>query len=126
MEKKIKDTHIVIATGLLIIFLISNRHDLKHTSRDWLIYTAMAVGFIGFAVPPLARIIHRLWFWIGDKLGFIVSKLVLGVLFIILVIPFGLISRLFRKDLMLMKGSRSTSYMEREHLYSEKDFENPW
>lgn len=126
MEKRIKDTHIVIALGLLVIYLISNRHNLEHTHRDWLLYTAMGIGFIGFAVPPLARLVHKAWFWIGDKMGFIVSKVLLGTLFIILVIPFGLIARIFRKDLMFMKGTLPSCYIERDHVYTKEDFENPW
>lgn len=126
MDKKIKDTHIVIALGLLVIYVITNRHNFEQTSRDWLLFTAMGISFIGFAIPPLARIVHNVWFWIGDKMGFVVSKLLLGALFIVLVIPIGMISRLFKKDLMFMKGSKSSCYLERDHIYSAEDFENPW
>jgi hypothetical protein len=126
MDKKIKDTHIVISVGLLVIFTIANRDNFEHTTRNWLLYTAIAAGFVGFAIPPLAKIIHIVWFWIGDKMGFIVSKVVLGTLFIVVVIPFGLLSRLFRKDLMFMKGSKNSCYIERKHKYSSEDFENPW
>lgn len=126
MDKKVKDTHIVIAVGLMVIYLLSNRHNTELTSRDWLLYAAAGVGFIGFTIPPLAKIIHKVWFWIGDKMGFVVSKLILGALFVVLVIPLSLVSRIFRKDLMLMKGNKPSSYLERDHVYSAEDFENPW
>lgn len=126
MDKKIKDTHIVIALGLLVIYLITNWHDLEHTRRDWLLFTAAGIGFIGFAIPPLAHIVHKVWFWIGDKMGFVVSKVILGALFIVLVVPIGLISRIFKKDLMFMKGCKSSCYLERDHTYTAEDFENPW
>lgn len=126
MDKKIKDTHLVISLGLLVIYVISNWREMNHPAHNWLLYTSAGISFVGFAIPPLARIIHTVWFWIGDKMGFVVSKILLGTLFIVLLIPVGLISRIFKKDLMFMKGSKSSCYLERDHIYSTKDFENPW
>jgi hypothetical protein len=62
-----------------------------------------ALGLCCLALGGRARIIHRAWTALGDTLGRIVSPLVLGVLYFLVVTPFGLLSRLRRRDPLGLK-----------------------
>jgi hypothetical protein len=73
----------------------------------------------------LNRWIHVLWFFLGDKLGFVVSKVVLGAVFIAVLLPMGLLSGIFRKDIMNLRSARG-SYHSRQHTYGAEDLENMW
>lgn len=126
MEKKVKETIITISLGLLVIFVIVNRDKFIDTDREWLLFTAMGISLIGISWSWLSKVIHKGWFMLADKMGYVMSRLILSIVFIALVIPFGLISRIFRKDLMFMKGSGSSCYIDRKHQYVAEDFKNPW
>jgi len=62
-----------------------------------------ASGLYCLALGHRARGIHRAWTSLGDALGRIVSPLVLGVLYFLVVTPFGIISRLRRRDPLGLK-----------------------
>jgi hypothetical protein len=62
-----------------------------------------AAGLCCLALGERARGIHRAWTALGDALGRIVSPLVLGVLYFLVVTPFGLLSRLRRRDPLGLK-----------------------
>jgi len=60
-------------------------------------------GLCCLALGERARGIHLAWTALGDALGRIVSPLVLGVLYFLVVTPFGLASRLRRRDALGLK-----------------------
>lgn len=125
MENKIKETLLTISLGFMIIFAIVTRL-WNLTDRAWILYIAIGVALVGITWPWLSLWIHRGWFFLADNIGFVVSRVILSVAFVVLVIPFGLLSRLFRKDLMCMKGKGESYYIDRKHAFSAEDFENPW
>jgi len=125
MNEKVKETILTITLGLVVLYGIITR--IWQTSeKAWILYIAVGVGLIGITWPWLSRLIHKGWFLLADALGFVMSKVVLGAAFFLLVIPFGLLSRLFRKDLMFMKGKADTFFVSRKHRFSKEDFEHPW
>ena len=54
--------------------------------------------------------INKLWFKFGLFLGKIVSPLVMGAIFFLVVTPTGIIMRLMRKDLLNLKKNNSKTY----------------
>lgn len=60
-------------------------------------------GLYCLALGARARGVHRAWTALGDALGRIVSPLVLGVLYFLVVTPFGLLSRLRQADRLGLK-----------------------
>jgi hypothetical protein len=50
------------------------------------------------------------WFKFGIILGQIISPIIMGAIFFLVVTPIGLLMRLFNKDLLNLKFNRSKSY----------------
>lgn len=94
--------------------------------NHWMLYTAIIVGITGLFWKWMRNSTHLLWFKLADMLGFIMSRVILSTIFIVVLIPFGLLARLFRKDLMFMKGGKQSYFISRNHLYTAEDLENPW
>jgi predicted membrane metal-binding protein len=65
----------------------------------------IAAGFLGvaFVAPRALAPLNRLWFRTGMLLGKVVTPLVMGVLFIVVVTPVGFLMRLFGKDPLRLK-----------------------
>jgi len=62
------------------------------------------------AVPALLAPLNKLWYRFGMLLGRIVSPVVLGILFFLLITPVGVFTRFFGRDVLLMKKRVVPSY----------------
>ncbi|MBF0340481.1 MAG: hypothetical protein HQL95_05885 [Magnetococcales bacterium] len=71
-----------------------------------------AVAFAGLAifVPALLEPLNRLWYQLGLVLGRIVSPIVLGVIFFVVITPVAMLMRLAGRDALRLKKSNVSSY----------------
>lgn len=80
-------------------------------SGIWLLVGAAALlAVITLAAPGLLTPLNRAWMKFGEILGRIVSPIVLGVIFYLLITPFALVTRLFGRDSLRLKPRQVTSY----------------
>ena len=76
-----------------------------------LVGVALAFVLVGFVAPKILRPLNWLWFQLGQLLGKIVSPIVLGAIFFLLLTPVSLVTRLFGRDeLRLKRKASQTSY----------------
>ena len=68
--------------------------------RLWAIGLGGTLITAGVLFPALLRLPHQGWMWIGHVLGWINTRIILGIVFFGLVTPMGLVMRLFGKDAM--------------------------
>jgi len=54
--------------------------------------------------------LNKIWFRFGVLLGKIISPLIMGIIFFLVVTPIGLIMKLFGKDLLNLKYNKDQSY----------------
>lgn len=117
-KDKTTEAILVIVVGLVILFLLYNNH--------YFLYSAIGFGIIGVTIKPLAQIIAKAWFRLGELLGFVVSKLVLSVVFYLLLIPIAFLHNLFNKDSLKIKHSKNSMWFDRNHTYTSEDLKNIW
>jgi len=67
----------------------------------------------------------RLWLQLGEAMGFVVSKVVLIVVFFVCLTPLALLYRLFNKKQLSTKQD-ATNFVQRGHRYEKKDLNNTW
>ena len=107
--------------GLILPWLL----DLDWPSSPWVI--AMVFFVWGLVAPNTLRLFYRLWMRIGFVMNFFVTRIVLGVVFFIGLLPYGLVFRLRGKDPMHRKWTRdSDSYRVPSHKPSSRHMENPY
>jgi Saxitoxin biosynthesis operon protein SxtJ len=84
----------------------------EYASRWALVWVAVAalLAVAAIAAPMLLTPLNRLWFELGRLLGKIVSPLVLGSIFFLVITPVALITRVFGRDELLMKKRRAATY----------------
>ena len=79
--------------------------------RWWSLIASGMVAVITITAPGLLTIPNRLWMRFGLLLHRVVSPLVLGIMYFLVVTPMGLIMRVFAKDnLRLRRDERAESY----------------
>jgi hypothetical protein len=74
--------------------------------RLWSIVVAAAVGIVAALRPQLLRSANRLWFRFGMLLHKVISPIVLGVLFFMVVTPVGMIMRATGRDVLALSFDR--------------------
>jgi hypothetical protein len=75
---------------------------------------AILFAIATFFAPQLLYPLNRLWYELGILLGKIISPIVLGLIFFVLITPVSLITRLFGRDELKIKKRNVESYwMER-------------
>ena len=65
---------------------------------------------VSLVSPQLLSPLNRLWYGLGLLLGKIVSPIVLGMMFFLLITPISLITRLFGRDELKIKKRSVDSY----------------
>ena len=63
-----------------------------------------------FSAPQLLTPLNRLWYSLGMLLGKVISPIVLGAMFFVLISPIALIGRIFGRDELKIKKSFVQSY----------------
>ena len=72
-------------------------------ARSWAIMLGGTLVALGTLMPQLLAPIHKGWMWIGHVLGWINTRILLGIVFYGIVTPLGWIGRLLGKDYMRLR-----------------------
>lgn len=72
----------------------------NESPRSWALAVGIVLIFLGTALPMSLQHVYVVWMRIGHVLGWINTRILLGVVFYGLITPMGLVMRLFGKDSM--------------------------
>ena len=95
-----------------IFFLIVSLYPLIYNGeiRIWSIFISIIFLILGLLNSVLLSPLNFLWFKLGIFLGKIVSPLIMGLIYFIVVTPIGLIMRIIKKDVLNLKFNNKKSY----------------
>lgn len=86
-------------------------------ARYWALAPAILVGIISATKPSALHRANEFWAHCGELLERIVNPVILAVLFYTVLVPFGIIVRMFRKDPLHLKFNPNTdSYWIRPEM----------
>jgi predicted membrane metal-binding protein len=78
--------------------------------RLWAILISLIFLILGLINSKLLTPLNTLWFKLGILLGKIVSPLVMGIIFFVVVTPTALLMKLFKKDVLNLTFNKKNSY----------------
>ena len=78
--------------------------------RIWSLLISFVFLVLGLINSKILTPLNKLWFKFGLFLGKMISPLVMGFIFFIVVTPSGIIMRLMRKDLLNLKYNQKKTY----------------
>ena len=95
-----------------IVFLIVALYPLLNSDsiRIWSIILSSTFFIFGLLNSNILSPLNRIWFKFGIILGRIVSPIVMGLVFFLVVTPTSLILRLFKKDNLNLKKNDNRTY----------------
>jgi len=110
-------TILVIITGLLIYYFISN--------IDILLKIILGLCLVGVLSTYLSKKIEFVWFKLAYVLGLIIPNILLGLIFYLFLFPIALLSRI-NKDTLVLKNTKNTIYKDVNKSFSKESFKNTW
>ena len=105
-----------------IFFLIIGTYPIffQGELRIWSLIVSIIFLLLGIINSRFLTPLNLLWFKFGMLLGIIVSPIVMGLVFFLVVTPTGMIMRILNKDLLrLKKKNIKTYWIERSSIKSE-------
>tara|TARA_Y100000591_G_C21803849_1_gene683632 strand:- start:30 stop:422 length:393 start_codon:yes stop_codon:yes gene_type:complete len=95
-----------------IVFLIVGLYPLINNDepRIWSLIISLFFLILGSINSKILTPLNKIWFKFGILLGRIVSPVIMGVIFFLIVTPIALIMRIIGKDLLNLKFNKDKSY----------------
>jgi uncharacterized membrane protein len=124
-RKELRDFGIVMGIALLVIFAIF--HFRHQTLYFFLLYASAALLIAGMVIPTVLLPLQKVWMAMAISIGWVVSRIILSILFYVIFTITGLAGRLFSKHFLDIKLKRDEeSYWipraEKKEVNYEKQF----
>ncbi|MDD4910327.1 MAG: SxtJ family membrane protein [Candidatus Omnitrophica bacterium] len=102
---------VTMAACLLIIGLVIF---LKHREINKALLAASLLFLsAGIFIPGCLRVIYIPWMRLAEVLGYVVSRLILSLIFLLVLTPIGMILKIAGKDLLDKKLGNSSTYWKK-------------
>ena len=95
-----------------IVFLLIALYPLTYSQdiRIWSVIISIIFLVLGLFNSKILTPLNKLWFKFGIFLGKIISPIIMGIIFFLVVTPIGLLMKLLGKDLINLKYNNNKSY----------------
>jgi hypothetical protein len=126
-RKQWRDFGLVFGTGLVVMFglLLPWLADRPFPLWPWI--TAAVFIILALACPPALRPLNALWLKFGHVLGWINTRIILGVVYFVVFLPTSLVLRMLHRDpLQRQFDASAASYRVPSKAASDKQMERPF
>ena len=95
-----------------LVFLLISLYPLIYDGeiKIWSLIISFIFLILGLLNSKFLTPLNKIWFKFGILLGKIVSPLIMGAIFFLVVTPIGIIMRLIGKDVLNLKYNKNKSY----------------
>lgn len=106
-----KKDNIIFGSLFFILFLILGLYPLKSDGilRIWSLVLSLVFLFITIIRPNLFTSLNILWIKFGILIGKIISPIVMGIIFFLVVLPISMFFKILNKDIMSLKIEKKKS-----------------
>ena len=119
-RKKLREFGLIIGLGFPIIigWIIPSLN--SHNFMMWTLWVGIPSILIGLIAPQLLNLPYKFWIKIGDSRGWFNSHIILGVVFLLVLLPIAFIMKMFGYDPLRKKKDNQNSYKEKK-IYGKFD-----
>ena len=119
MKPKIGSNRSFGVVFFIVFFIISlwpllNSNDI----RIWSLVISIIFLILGLINSKILTPLNKIWFKFGIILGNIISPIVMGIIYFIVVTPIALILKVFNKDVLNLKKTKNSSYWINKEKYN--------
>ncbi len=109
-----------------IVFFLISIYPIINDKKINLIFLTISIiiFFISLYRPKLFYYPNIIWFKLGLFLGSIISPIVMGIIFFLVVFPTGLVMRIFKKDILDQNINKSKNSYWKSKIDLNNSFKN--
>lgn len=120
-KEQCKDTGMAMVLLSLILYLFFR--------QEIYLYAAIGMHVVNMVVPTVYRPVAVVWLGLSNAMGWVVSRALLSVIFLVVVTPVGLVRRWMGKDALRLREyreGRDSVMQTRNHTYTAEDIRKPY
>jgi len=126
-RKDLRSFGLVMAAALILIFGLLLPWIFDHAIPKWPWLGAGVFASLALIWPGVLAPVYKAWMKFGHVAGWINTRIILGLVFFLIVLPIGLLMRLSGKDPMARKlSAEPASYRVPSHRHDPKSLERPF
>ena len=105
-----------------VVFLVIALYPLIKNGeiRLWSFVISLIFLVLGILNSKILFPLNKLWFKFGILLGKIITPIIMGLTFFVIVTPIGIAMRLLGKDVLSLKYNKNKTYWIEKKLYKSK------
>jgi hypothetical protein len=120
-------TVLTISVGFVFLFAILQKNSGLTIRENWPLVIALIIGGSSLLSSKIANQINFLWMKLTWLLSLIVPNIILGIVFFLFLTPMALFGRLFsKKDLLILKNNKNSTFIKSDKSFDKESFEKPW
>jgi len=103
-----------------IVFLIISLWPLLSSNeiRIWSLIVSIIFLTLGLINSKILTPLNKLWFKFGIFLGNIISPIVMGIIYFVVITPIAFLLMVFKKDVLSLKKTKKFSYWKNKEKYN--------
>ncbi len=116
-----------LTIGIFLLIIAGFLFWKQRPSFPYFAYIGVGFALVGLAAPILLKPIHKVWMTIAVVMGFIMTRVILTVIFFGVFTPVALVIKLLRKDLLEERWDKNaaTYWSKRQPIpFDPKSAEN--
>tara|TARA_B100001027_G_C16042837_1_gene230663 strand:+ start:71 stop:448 length:378 start_codon:yes stop_codon:yes gene_type:complete len=115
MRQKSSEKSFGILFGIVFIIIALWPLISSGNIRFWALVVSLIFFLIAFAKPKIFKPFNKIWIKFGEILGIVIAPIIMGVVYFFVLTPTSLLVRIFGKDLLSLKLSKSLkSYWQKK------------
>ena len=116
-KKKLREFGLIIGFGLPLFIGWLLPALTGHGFRTWTLFIGIPALIIGTTAPNLLNYPYKSWISLGNTLGWVNSRIILSLVYIIILLPISFTMRLIGYDPLRTKLKRKKTYREKRKGY---------
>jgi len=92
----------------------------------WSLWVSLFFISFAFLAPKVIYFPYKAWMFIGGIVGFINTRIILGLTFYLLIFPIGLILKILNKLQFKKQNNDCSNYVKRTDKLTKEQLENPF
>jgi len=127
IKTRIKDLRSFgITMGIILLIITGFLFYKENESTQIFLYIACSFIGLGLLLPIILKPIYIVWMTFAVILGWVMTRVILSIVFYLILTPIGLITRLFGEDFLDLNKSNTESYWNNRNSDFElnQDYEN--
>lgn len=110
-----------LSVGVVLTLIGILLYYFEKSSAIYFIIVGSMLVLSGILFPLLLKPLNKIWMGFAIILGFIMTRVVLSILFYLVITPIGFIAKVFGKKFMFLKYDKSVkSYWEKRTIIQKK------